>query len=272
MDPHILAARGYQPFIDLLRANMESCGALRIDHVMSLLRLWWIPYGETANFGAYVHYPVDDLMAILALESQRHQCMVIGEDLGTVPVEIVSKLRGNGIYSWKVLYFEQESEDRYRSPSAWPRQSMASATTHDLPTLRGFWSTGDLTLGETLGVYPDKLVLSGLFEQRARQKQALLEALHRHHCVPKSCGKRADRMAMTAVLNRGLQRFIADSNSALLGLQPEDWLDMAEPVNVPGTTDQYPNWRRKLSVTLEAMFADERVNRLIKDIDKRRKG
>lgn len=271
MDPHVMAARGYQPFIDLLRANMESCGALRIDHVMSLLRLWWIPYGETANFGAYVHYPVDDLMAILALESQRHQCMVIGEDLGTVPVEIVSKLRDRGIYSWKVLYFEQESEDRYRAPAAWPRQSMASATTHDLPTLRGFWSAGDLTLGETLGIYPDKLVLKGLFEQRARQKQALLEALHRHHCVPKSCGKWADRMAMTAVLNRGLQRFIAASNSALLGLQPEDWLDMADPVNVPGTTDQYPNWRRKLSVTLEAMFADERVNRLIKDIDKQRK-
>jgi len=271
MDPHVMATRGYQPFIDLLRANMESCGALRIDHVMSLLRLWWIPYGETANFGAYVHYPVDDLMAILALESQRHQCMVIGEDLGTVPTEIVSKLRDSGIYSWKVLYFEQESGDRYRAPSVWPRQSMASATTHDLPTLRGFWSAGDLTLGETLGIYPDKLVLKGLFEHRVRQKQALLEALHRHHCVPKSCGKRADRMAMTTVLNRGLQRFIADSNSALLGLQPEDWLDMADPVNVPGTTDQYPNWRRKLSVTLEAMFADDRVNRLIKDIDKRRK-
>lgn len=271
MDPQVMRDRGYQPFIELLRANMASCGALRIDHVMSLLRLWWIPYGETANFGAYVHYPVDDLMAILALESQRHQCMVIGEDLGTVPEEIVGKLRDNGIYSWKVLYFEQESEDRYRAPSAWPRQAMASATTHDLPTLRGFWTSGDLTLGESLGVYPDKLILSGLFDQRTRQKQALLAALHRFGCVPKRCGKRADKMAMSAVLNRGLQRFIADSNSALLGLQPEDWLDMAEPVNVPGTTDQYPNWRRKLSVTQEVMFADSQVNRLIKDINQRRK-
>jgi 4-alpha-glucanotransferase len=148
---------------------------------------------------------------------------------------------------------------------------MASATTHDLPTLRGFWTSGDLTLGESLGVYPDKLILSGLFDQRTRQKQALLAALHRFGCVPKRCGKRADKMAMSAVLNRGLQRFIADSNSALLGLQPEDWLDMAEPVNVPGTTDQYPNWRRKLSVTQEVMFADSQVNRLIKDINQRRK-
>ncbi len=97
MDPHIIAARAYEPFIDLLRANMQNCGALRIDHVMSVLRLWWIPYGETADHGAYVQYPVDDLLSLLALESQRHRCMVIGEDLGTVPVEIVSKLRNSGV-------------------------------------------------------------------------------------------------------------------------------------------------------------------------------
>ena len=271
MDPHVMAARGYQPFIDLLRANMASCGALRIDHVMSLLRLWWIPYGETANFGAYVYYPVDDLMAILALESERHQCMVIGEDLGTVPAEIVGKLRDSGIYSWKVLYFEQQDKDTWRPPADWPRQSMASATTHDLPTLRGFWNVGDLTLGETLGLYPDKVILSGLFADRARQKQALLDALHRFGCVPKRYAKRADKREMDATLNRGMQRYIADSNSALLGLQPEDWLDMAKPVNVPGTTDQYPNWRRKLSLSIEDMFADEGINRLISDLDRRRK-
>lgn len=272
MDPHVLTARGYQPFIDMLRANMVNCGALRIDHVMSLLRLWWIPYGETANFGAYVHYPVDDLMAILALESERQQCMVIGEDLGTVPAEIVSKLRDNRIYSWKVLYFEQDETGRYRSPDAWPRQSMASATTHDLPTLGGFWSAGDLTLGETLGLYPDKQVLSELFADRAHKKQQLLDALHRAGCVAKRCAKQAAKMAMSAALNRGLQRYIADSHSALLGLQPEDWLNMEKPVNVPGTTDQYPNWRRKLSVTQEVMFADARINRLLKDLNKRRSG
>lgn len=271
MDPHVMAARGYQPFIDLVRANMASCGALRIDHVMSMLRLWWIPYGETANFGAYVYYPVEDLLAILALESQRNQCMVIGEDLGTVPKEIVSLLRDGGIYSWKVLYFEQQNMDQYRSPAAWPRQSMASATTHDLPTLRGFWNAGDLVLGERLGLYPDKVVLHRLYQDRARQKQALLTALHQYGCLSKSNGKKASVMKMTPELNRGMQRFIADSNSALLGLQPEDWLDMDKPVNVPGTTDQYPNWRRKLSMTLEEMFADVRVNRLIKDINRRRK-
>lgn len=270
MDPHVMTARGYQPFIDLVRANMASCGALRIDHVMSMLRLWWIPKGETANFGAYVYYPVDDLLAILALESHRNQCMVLGEDLGTVPVEIVALLRKSGIYSWKVLYFEQENKDRYRSPAAWPRQSMASATTHDLPTLRGFWSAGDLELGESLGLYPDKVVLHSLYQDRARQKQALLKALHQYGCMPQRSGKKASLLEMTPELNRGMQRFIADSNSALSGLQPEDWLDMEKPVNVPGTTDEYPNWRRKLTMTLEAMFEDPRINKLLKDLNRRR--
>lgn len=271
MDPHVIAARAYQPYIDLLRANMTNCGALRIDHVMSMLRLWWIPYGETADKGAYVHYPVDDLLAILALESQRHRCMVIGEDLGTVPVEIVGKLRSTGVYSYKVLYFENDHEKQFRAPKAWPVQSMAVATTHDLPTLRGYWESGDLTLGKTLGLYPDEEVLSGLYEDRERAKQGLLDSLHKYGCLPKRTGHKASLMAMSATLNRGLQRYIADSNSALLGLQPEDWLGMAEPVNVPGTSYQYKNWRRKLSTSLEQMFADGDVNRLIKDLDNRRK-
>ncbi len=271
MDPHVMAARAYEPFIDLLRANMQNCGALRIDHVMSVLRLWWIPYGETADHGAYVQYPVDDLLSILALESQRHRCMVIGEDLGTVPVEIVGKLRDSGVYSYKVLYFENDHEKTFRAPQAYPAQSMAVATTHDLPTLRGYWESGDLTLGKTLGLYPDEAVLRGLYQDRELAKQGLLDALHKHGCLPKRAGHHASLMAMTATLNRGLQRYIADSNSALLGLQPEDWIDMAEPVNIPGTSYQYKNWRRKLSVTLEAMFADEAVNKLIKDLDKRRR-
>ena len=271
MDPHVMAARAYEPFIDLLRANMQNCGALRIDHVMSVLRLWWIPYGETADHGAYVQYPVDDLLSILALESKRHQCMVIGEDLGTVPVEIVSKLRDSGVYSYKVLYFENDHEKTFRAPKAYPEQSMAVATTHDLPTLRGYWESGDLTLGKTLGLYPDEEVLRGLYQDRELSKQGLLDALHKQGCLPKRAGHKASLMSMTSTLNRGLQRYIADSNSALLGLQPEDWIDMAEPVNIPGTSYQYKNWRRKLSTTLEKMFADDGVNRLIKDLDKRRR-
>jgi 4-alpha-glucanotransferase len=170
-----------------------------------------------------------------------------------------------------VLYFENDYQKGFRAPKAYPEQSMAVATTHDLPTLRGYWESGDLTLGNTLGLYPDEVILNGLYLDRGKAKQAMLDALHKYGCLPKRAGHKASMMAMTSTLNRAMQRYIADSNSALLGLQPEDWLDMAEPVNIPGTSYQYRNWRRKLSATLEVMFADEKVNRLIKDLDKRRK-
>ncbi len=158
-----------------------------------------------------------------------------------------------------------------------PRAGRVSATIDGCrldarsPQLRGYWECGDLTLGKALGLYPDEVILRGLYEDRERAKQGLLDALHKYGCLPKRAGHKASLMSMTPTLNRGLQRYIADSNSGLLGLQPEDWLDMADPVNVPGTSDQYKNWRRKLSASLEAMFADEGVNKLIKDLDKRRK-
>ncbi|MGL4114982.1 4-alpha-glucanotransferase, partial [Escherichia coli] len=162
-------------------------------------------------------------------------------------------------------------EKTFRAPKAYPEQSMAVAATHDLPTLRGYWESGDLTLGKTLGLYPDEVVLRGLYQDRELAKQGLLDALHKYGCLPKRAGHKASLMSMTPTLNRGLQRYIADSNSALLGLQPEDWLDMADPVNIPGTSYQYKNWRRKLSATLESMFADDGVNKLLKDLDRRRR-
>ncbi|WP_058969768.1 4-alpha-glucanotransferase [Type-D symbiont of Plautia stali] len=270
LDPHVMRARGYQPFIDLLRANMRDCGALRIDHVMALLRLWWIPYGEGADKGAYVSYPVDELMAILALESQRHGCMVIGEDLGTVPPMIVRMLRSHGIFSWKVLFFEQERDGRYRPPSAYPRQSIASASTHDLPTLSGFWQAGDLTLGEKLGMYRGS-VLQSLQQQRVTQKQALLDALQQAGALSAQGTELANEQSLTPALNLAMHRFLAQTGSALLGLQPEDWLGMISPVNVPGTVNEYPNWRRKLSVTLEEMFDDKAVQQVMKAVSVGRK-
>ncbi|MCX3308562.1 4-alpha-glucanotransferase [Pantoea vagans] len=271
MDPQVMRQRAWEPWIALLRASMRHCGALRIDHVMALMRLWWIPAGESADHGAYVHYPIDDLLAILALESQRHRCMVIGEDLGTVPEAIVDKLRDGGVYSYKVLWFEQTSDAGFRPPVSWPRQAMAVATTHDLPTLRGWWQSDDLTTGAQLGLYPDNVVLAGLYQDRLRAKQALLNSLHRVGALPKRAGSDARRTGMSKALNRAMQRYLADSHSALLGLQPEDWLDMAAPVNIPGTSDEYPNWRRKLSVTVEALFSDEETDVLLRDLTTRRR-
>ncbi|MCI4003793.1 4-alpha-glucanotransferase [Dickeya dianthicola] len=272
MHPILLRQRGYQPFIDLLRSNMAHSGALRIDHVMGLLRLWWILNGHTATHGAYVLYPVDDLLGILALESHRHRCLVIGEDLGTVPEEIVNKLRDNSVYSYKVLFFEKDQHDRFRAPDAYPPRSMATITTHDLATLRGYWQGVDLTLGKDLGLYPTDALLQQQHDARERAKQGLLDALHEQELLPQRVGRNASLTTMSAQLNRGVQRYLADSASALLGLQLEDWLDMATPVNVPGTHQEYPNWRRKLSRSLDSIFTDRYLERLIRDIDLRRGG
>ncbi|MCG8156975.1 4-alpha-glucanotransferase [Brenneria goodwinii] len=270
MNPRVMQLRGYQPFIDVLRNNMASCGALRIDHVMALMRLWWIPKAEPAGNGAYVHYPLDDLLAILALESQRHRCLVIGEDLGTVPPQIVSKLHDFGIYSYKVLFFEQDEQHCFRPPDKYLRQAMATITTHDLPTLRGYWQAVDLSLGRDLGLYPDAGLLQQQMQLREKSKQGLLNALHQQGLLPQRVGRNSSLTTMGMPLNRGVHRYMADSASALVGFQLEDWLDMFAPVNVPGTDREYPNWRRKLSRTLESLFTDRYLERLIRDIDLRR--
>lgn len=271
MDPHVMRERGYQPFTEMLRANMRDCGALRIDHVMALLRLWWVPKGETADKGAYVSYPVQDLLAILALESQRHRCMVIGEDLGTVPKEIVGLLRASGIFSWKVMWFEQQRDGRYRLPDDYPQQSIASASTHDLPTLSGFWNAEDFVLGEKLNLYPGKALLASLYAQRAKQKQALLDALHLAGAMPARGAKQAADLTMTPGLKLAMHKFLAKTHSALLGLQPEDWIGMSAPVNVPGTIDQYPNWRRKLTQPLDELFSDREVKKLLRIVSETRR-
>jgi 4-alpha-glucanotransferase len=274
MSPQVMIARGYQPFIDLIRSNMTHCGALRIDHVMGLLRLWWVPQGDTAVDGAFVSYPVDDLLAILSLESQRQQCMVIGEDLGTVPDEIVAKLRDNGIYSYKVFYFERAPapDSGFYSPCDYPAQAMTTLSTHDMPTLYGYWQADDLTLGQQLGLYPDAEVLAGLYADREHAKQRMLDSLHSLHSLPEEYGRQAHGMVMNPILNRGIHYHVAMTNSALLGLQPEDWLNMQAPVNVPGTTHEiYPNWRRKLSCSLHEMFHNPEVTSLLTEIDRRRR-
>ncbi|WP_330959930.1 4-alpha-glucanotransferase [Photobacterium sp. 53610] len=253
-NPQQLRHTAYQPYIDLLRANMRHCGALRIDHVLGLLRLWWIPKGESAKQGAYMYYPVDDLMAILALESHRHQCTVIGEDLGTVPDEIVEKLATAGIHSYKVFFFETAEDGGYYSPAHYTEQSMSALCTHDMPTLRGFWHCDDLKLGRELGLYPDEAQLKTLFDGRAESKQRILDSVNWHGFLPENVGRDALYVPMDRALSEGLQLHLAAGASALLSLQLEDWLEMDKPVNIPGTVDEYPNWRRKLSANLEDLF------------------
>ncbi|UTV30238.1 4-alpha-glucanotransferase [Photobacterium atrarenae] len=259
LNPEVLKETAYEPFVQLLRANMRSCGALRIDHVLGLLRLWWIPKGEGAKDGAYIYYPVEDMMAILALESHRHQCTVIGEDLGTVPDEIVDKLATAGIHSYKVFFFETAEDGGFYSPEHYPQQSMAALCTHDMPTLRGFWHCDDLKMGKELGLYPDEAQLQGLFDGRAESKQKILDSLAWHGYLPEGVGHDAAYVPMDRYLSEGMQLHLAAGGSALLSLQLEDWLEMDQPVNIPGTVDEYPNWRRKLSTTLDDIFTRQHI-------------
>lgn len=270
MDPRKLYEQQYQPIIDLFASNMESSGALRIDHVMALLRLWWVVKGDHAKDGGYVYYPVDDLLAILALESHRHQSLVIGEDLGTVPDEIREQLADNGVYSYRVFFFEQAEDGGFFSPSHYPVQSMSTLTTHDMPTLIGFWHCLDLELGKELGLYPTDEILSVLYQDRHENKQAILDTLHGHHSVDDSVGRDVNYTGMSKNLNYGMQIHMAGGSSALLSLQLEDWLQMDKPVNIPGTFTEYPNWRRKLSRNLEEIFADQEIMQLAHQLTSRR--
>ncbi|KJY93889.1 4-alpha-glucanotransferase [Vibrio neptunius] len=263
LNPQVLQETSYDVYIKLLRANMKHCGALRIDHVLGLLRLWWIPKGENATKGAYIYYPVEDMLAILALESHRHQCSVIGEDLGTVPDEIVELLREAGVHSYKVFFFETSEDDGgYISPAHYANQSMSALCTHDMPTLRGFWHCDDLKMGEELGLYPDAEQLKGLFTDRLESKQGILDSVAWHGYLPEGVGRDAQYVPMDSYLAEALQLHVAAGASTLLSVQLEDWLEMDKPVNIPGTVEEYPNWRRKLSMNLDEVFAQEGVNRI----------
>ncbi len=262
MDPQKLYEQAYQPIIDLFSSNMAGSGALRIDHVMALLRLWWVVKGDHARDGGYVYYPVDDLLAILALESHRHQSLVIGEDLGTVPEEIRTKLADNGVYSYRVFFFEQAEDGGFFSPSHYPVQSMSTLTTHDMPTLIGYWHCLDLERGKELGLYPTDEILSQLYQDRHANKQAILDSLHGHGSVDDAVGRDVNETGMTQALNYGLQKHMATGSSALLSLQLEDWLQMDKPVNIPGTFDEYPNWRRKLTQDLDSIFDNPDIQAL----------
>lgn len=272
MNPHLLKQTAYRPFIQLVRANMKHCGALRIDHIMSLLRLWWIPKGDSAKNGAYVRYPVDDLIAILALESQRHQCLIIGEDLGTVPKEIVSKLKNAGILSYKIFYFEFDEKGQSRDLNSYPYQAMTTLSTHDLPTINGYWRGYDFELGEQFGVYPDPKILSILQAQRVNAKAQILQRLNEQSISVSPEITAELNSAVSTQFVHLLQHYVANVSSGLFGFQPEDWLGMTEPVNIPGTSTQYANWRRRLTENTNDIFANSEIQNLLKTVNQIRKG
>jgi 4-alpha-glucanotransferase len=259
-DPHALAAKRYRPFRDLVAANMRHFGALRLDHVMALFRQWWVPVGRGATEGGYVHYPLDDLVSVLALESVRHRCLVVGEDLGTVPDEVRHAMAEYAVYSYKVLLFEKHADGRFKRPEEYVRRAIATVTTHDLPTLRGYWEGRDLELRDRLNLFPGEEVRRHVYVERVHDRAQLLAALDATGLAP------ADRAGADAPFDDGLARaihlYLAKSAAALVVLQIEDLLGITDPVNVPGTCDEHANWQRKVTATLQDALTRESTARL----------
>ena len=260
-DPHALAAARYRPFRELIEANMRHYGALRVDHVMALFRQWWVPSGFDATDGGYVHYPLEDLMSILVLESTRNACLVIGEDLGTVPDEVRRAMDEFAVYHYKVLLFEKEADGRFRAPASYTRRAIAAATTHDLPTLRGYWDGTDLALRERLQLYPGEDVRQRVTAERAADRVQLHAALVAAGLWPDSAEGAESRFDLQ--VGAAIQAFLASGTAALVALQLEDLIGMSDPVNVPGTLDEYPNWQRKLDRDTAAIFEDPAVQQLL---------
>ena len=243
-DPNCLRRAGYEPFVRIVRSAMRHMGGMRLDHVMGLFRLFWIPAGRKPKDGVYVRYPALDLLGIVALESARAQAYVVGEDLGTVEPEVRAELAFRNLLSYRVLWFEKGKPDTY------PTKALATATTHDLPTIAGLWSGSDLAVQQRLELAPN--------EEGTR-------ALRRSLAKLTGCSLRAssdDVIRRTyAVLARAPSMFVTPTL--------EDAVSTEERPNMPGTIDEYPSWRIPLPKTLEQIVKDPRPRRIAKVMSRR---
>jgi 4-alpha-glucanotransferase len=250
LDPNGLSRDGYRTFAELFRANMRAAGALRIDHVMSLARLFWSPRGRSAVEGTYVHYPFEDLIGVLALESVRAACVVIGEDLGTVPIGFRERMATAGVLSYRILFFEREFGGDFIPAERYPALSLAATGTHDLATFAAWLTGADIDLRAGVGV-GDPARIPNEHAERALDRERLIATLRRSGDL---AGDDADAQAILLAAHR----FLARSPASIVMMQVDDAIGETLPVNVPGTADEYPNWRRKLSLDIGAIAHDER--------------
>jgi 4-alpha-glucanotransferase len=251
---------GYRLFAESIRKNCRHGGALRIDHVMRFFRLYWIPDGMEATQGTYVRDRYEALLSILALESVRNRVIVIGEDLGTVPDEAREVLHRFGILSYRLLYFEQDNNGRFRPPQEYPRDALVSATTHDLPTLAGFWIGKDIEARREAGLLTDEAAYQSMRADRAREKQKLLDLLAGLKLLPDWFPRDASQVPeLVGELHNAIVGFLTSTPSKLMVLNQEDLLKQVEQQNLPGSTAEYPNWRRKMKCTVEELWTSREI-------------
>lgn len=248
---------GYRLFADSIAKNCRHGGALRIDHVMRFFRLYWIPDGADAAHGAYVRDRYEDLVRILALESVRNKVVVVGEDLGTVEPFVRETLARFGILSYRLFYFEKNSRGAFKTYDQYPVDAVVSSTTHDLPTLAGFWTGEDIEARRRAGTFGGDEAYRRSLRDRAAEKQKMLDLLHQLKLLPEWFPHSAVHVPeLTGELHNAVIGFLALTPSRLMIVNQEDLTKEVAQQNLPATTWQYPNWSRKMRYTVEQLSRD----------------
>lgn len=263
--PRALRATGHAPFLATLRAALRNAGGVRIDHVMGLVRLWLVPDGAQATEGVYLNYPTDDLLGLLRLESRRHAAVVIGEDLGTVPHGLRERLAAEGVAGLRVLQFER-NHDRFNPPDWYPATAVAMTATHDTATIEGWWRGADIEARAALAQLPPGRTGEECAKDRAGERDMAWRAFVEAH-VAEGPPPLADepQKALDAAA-----RFVAQTPAALAILPLEDALGLKDQPNLPGTTTEYPNWRRRYPGDAVSMLDEENVAARLAAFDARR--
>ena len=245
---------GYGLFIKEIEKSCRFGGALRIDHVMRFFHLFCIPEGDRPAQGAYLSQPFEELLGIVSLESVRSRTLIIGEDLGTVPGYVREKLREKNILSYRLLYFERENGQRFLLPHEYPDLALVTVSTHDLPTLTGFWSHADVEIRKQAGMFEDEQAIHDAVAEREADKASLLALLIDLNLV----GGHGDRDVtaypeITGELHHGVVEFLASTPSKIFMLTQEDLFKDVHQQNLPGSTTEYPNWSLKMKYTTEQL-------------------
>jgi 4-alpha-glucanotransferase len=263
--PQALLAGAFAPFRATLCAVMRNAGGVRIDHAMGLTRLWLVPEGAAPAQGAYLTYPLHDLLRLIKLESCRHRALVIGEDLGTVPEGFREALADAGVAGMRVLWFERDGE-KFRSPNLWPRYVVALTTTHDLPTVAGWWRGVDIDTRETLG-HLDASDVKKERRKRAQDRKLLRDAFRSADVVGGMDTLINPDEAVDAAI-----RFVAETPAQLALVPLEDMLGLVDQPNLPGTVFEHPNWRRRYPGQASSIFERPEVQRRARSLRMRADG
>lgn len=261
--PWALRSGGFTPFIATLRAALRHAGGVRIDHAMGLLRLWVIPNGASPREGAYLAYPIDDLLRLTALESHRHKAIIIGEDLGTVPAGFRQLLSQTGIYGMQVLWFERQ-KTRFLPPQDWSANAAAMTSTHDLPTVAGWWQGHDIETRERLDPTANSNNEKAI---RQNDRKALWRSLIR---AKAASGEMPSPSEPYRAVNAAL-KFVAQTPCRIALIPLEDALGLEEQPNLPGTIDEHPNWRRRYPGKADELLDSPEVRERLKPLTKRDK-